>query len=45
LGRQGGLVDAAAGVYQKQLDERQYLVEQMQAGGRGREINAALGRR
>jgi predicted protein tyrosine phosphatase len=43
LGRQGELVAAAAGVYRRQLDERQHLVEQMRSGGRGREITMALG--
>ena len=43
LGRQGELVAAAAGVYRRQLDERQHLVEQMRSGGRGREITVALG--
>jgi hypothetical protein len=43
LGRQGELVAAAAGVYRRQLDERQHLVEQMRSGGRGREITAASG--
>jgi hypothetical protein len=45
LGRQGELVAAAAGVYRRQLGERQHLVlvEQMRSGGRGREITVALG--
>jgi predicted protein tyrosine phosphatase len=43
LGRQGELVAVAAGVYRRQLDERQHLVEQMRSGGRGREITVALG--
>jgi hypothetical protein len=43
LGRQGELVAAAAGVYRRQLDERQHLVEQMRSGGRGREITVTLG--
>ena len=43
LGRQGELMAAAAGVYRRQLDERQHLVEQMRSGGRGREITVALG--
>ena len=41
LDRQGELVAAAAGVYRTQLDRRQYLVEQMRSGGRGREIATA----
>jgi predicted protein tyrosine phosphatase len=43
FGRQGELVAAVAGVYRRQLDERQHLVEQMRSGGRGREITVALG--
>jgi predicted protein tyrosine phosphatase len=43
LNRRGELVAAAAGIYRAQLDRRQYLVEQMQSGGRGREIEAAAG--
>jgi len=43
LNRRGELVAAAAGIYRTQLDRRQYLVEQMRSGGRGREIEAALG--
>jgi predicted protein tyrosine phosphatase len=43
LARRGELAAAAAGVYRRQLDERQHLVEQMRAGGRGREIIAAFG--
>ena len=42
LGRRGELVAAAAGVYRTQLDRRQYLAEQMQSGGRGREIETAM---
>jgi predicted protein tyrosine phosphatase len=42
LHRRGKLVAAAAGVYRMQLDRRQYLVEQMQSGGRGREIETAM---
>ena len=42
LHRRGELVAAAAGVYRTQLDRRQYLVEQMQSGGRGREIETAM---
>jgi predicted protein tyrosine phosphatase len=45
LGRNGELVAAAAGVYRRQLDERQHLVELMRVGGRGREVAAALGHR
>jgi predicted protein tyrosine phosphatase len=41
LNRRGELVTAAAGIYRTQLDRRQYLVEQMRSGGRGREIEAA----
>ena len=43
LNRRGELVAAAAGIYRTQLDRRQYLVEQMRSGGRGREIEAAAG--
>jgi predicted protein tyrosine phosphatase len=43
LVRRGELVAAAAGVYRRQLDERQHLAELMRAGGRGREVIAALG--
>jgi predicted protein tyrosine phosphatase len=43
LNRRGELVAAAAGIYRAQLDRRQYLVEQMRSGGRGREIEAAAG--
>ena len=42
LNRHGELVAAAAGIYRTQLDRRQYLVEQMRSGGRGREIEAAM---
>jgi predicted protein tyrosine phosphatase len=41
LNRRGELVAAAAGIYRTQLERRQYLVEQMRSGGRGREIEAA----
>jgi predicted protein tyrosine phosphatase len=41
LNRRGELVAAAAGIYRTQLHRRQYLVEQMRSGGRGREIEAA----
>jgi len=43
LNRRGELVAAAGGIYRAQLDRRQYLVEQMRSGGRGREIEAAAG--
>jgi len=43
LGRRGELVAAAAGVYRTQLDRRAYFADLMRAGGRGREIDAALG--
>ena len=43
LNRRGELVAAAAGIYRTQLDRRQHLAEQMRSGGRGREIDAALG--
>lgn len=42
LDRRGELVAAAAGIYRTQLDRRQYLVEQMLSGGRGREIETAM---
>jgi predicted protein tyrosine phosphatase len=42
LSRDGDLVAAAAGLYRTQLESGQYLAEQMRAGGRGREITAAL---
>ncbi len=42
LNRRGELVAAAAGIYRTQLDRRQYLVEQMRSGGRGREIETAM---
>jgi predicted protein tyrosine phosphatase len=42
LGRRGELAAAAAGIYREQLDRRPHLAEQMRAGGRGREIEAAM---
>jgi predicted protein tyrosine phosphatase len=43
LGRRGDLLSAAAGVYRTQLDGRPDLAELMRSGGRGREVEAALG--
>ena len=43
LGRRGELVAAAAGIYRTQLDRLPHLAEQMRSGGRGREIEAAIG--
>ncbi len=43
LKRRGELVAASAGIYRTQLDRRRHLAEQMRSGGRGREIDAALG--
>jgi predicted protein tyrosine phosphatase len=42
LGRRGELVAAAAGVYRVQLERRPDRAGEMRAGGRGREIDAAL---
>lgn len=41
LDRRGTLVEAAAGIYRRQLEQRQYLAEVMIGNGRGREIAAA----
>ena len=41
LGRDGGLVEAAAAVYRKQLEIRPHLAAFMTLGGRGREVAAA----
>jgi predicted protein tyrosine phosphatase len=43
LGRGGALVAAAGELYRRQLETRPHLVEVMRNGGRGREIEAALG--
>ena len=43
LGRHGELVAAAAGLYRKQIKARRHSAEQMRSGGRGREVDAALG--
>lgn len=42
LGRCGELIAAAAALYRRQLERRPDLAEQMRAGGRGREVSAAL---
>ncbi len=42
LGRDGDLVAAAHGVYRQQLDRNPDLAAQFRAGGRGREVDAAL---
>jgi predicted protein tyrosine phosphatase len=42
LGRNGDLIAAARGVYRLQLAKRPYLAEDYRAGGRGREVDAAL---
>jgi len=44
LGRGGTLVEAAASIYRRQLEQRQYLAEIMIGNGRGREIAAAHAR-
>jgi predicted protein tyrosine phosphatase len=44
LNRCGELVAGVAGIYRTQLAGWQYLGEQMRSGGRGREIDAAIGR-
>lgn len=41
LGLDGALIKAAAAIYRRQLEQRQYLAEIMIANGRGREIAAA----
>ena len=43
LGRGGALVDAARGVYRRQLEARPHLAEEFRRHGRGREVEAALG--
>ena len=43
LGRRGELVAAAAWLYRKQIKARRHSAEQMRSGGRGREVDAALG--
>ncbi len=41
LGRGGALVDAARGVYRRQLEARPHLAEEFRCHGRGREVEAA----
>jgi predicted protein tyrosine phosphatase len=41
LGREGTLIKAAAAIYRRQLEQRQYLAEIMIGNGRGREVAAA----
>jgi predicted protein tyrosine phosphatase len=41
LGRGGALVEAARGVYRRQLGARPHLAEEFRRGGRGREVEAA----
>jgi predicted protein tyrosine phosphatase len=41
LGRKGGLIAAAAGIYRHQLEQRQHLADTMIANGRGREVALA----
>jgi predicted protein tyrosine phosphatase len=41
LGRGGSLIEAAAMIYRRQLEQRQHLAEVMIGNGRGREIAAA----
>lgn len=42
LGRAGELVSAAAGIYRAQMERRPDIAEHLRAGGRGREIAAAI---
>jgi predicted protein tyrosine phosphatase len=42
LGRRGELVTAAVGLYRKQIARHPELADPMRAGGRGREVDAAL---
>jgi predicted protein tyrosine phosphatase len=42
LGRNGDLIAAAHGVYRLQIGQKPRLVEQFRAGGRAREVEAAL---
>lgn len=43
LGRNGDLVDAAKNVYRRQIEQQPQLAEVFRLGGRGREVDAALG--
>jgi len=43
LARNGEIVAAASAIYRRLLDREPYLEEAMIDGGRGREVNAALG--
>ena len=43
LGRAGALVDAARGVYRRQLEGRPFLAAEMRRHGRGREVEEAAG--
>jgi predicted protein tyrosine phosphatase len=43
LGRGGALVEAARGVYRRQLQARPHLADEFRRHGRGREVEAALG--
>jgi len=43
LGRGGSLVAAATCIYRAQIERRPYMADVMRAGGRGREVDAAVG--
>ena len=43
LGRGGTLPAAASSIYRAQITSRDYIADFMRAGGRGREVDAALG--